>query len=251
MIRNDYLLSLLGRRIKTARKGLGASIQDAAEASGLSRRFWTELEAGRANISVARLNNVAVALEVELAFLLRPGPKVLSLLGLRGAGKSTVGKLLGERMGVAFRDVDHLVEGQAGMDLSDIFTLHGEQHFRQLEARVVRDSLSKDEPQILALSGGIVENDIVFERLLHETHTVWLKAHAKDHYTRAMRQGMEGIDEQPDRALASLEGLLNRRGGHYRKAQFVVDTHEQTPDQVADRIVEHFSTAMERRAKAV
>src|SRR5262245_14064823 len=121
------LLAQLGERVRARRQERGLSLRALADRSGLSERFVSDLEAGRANISVLNLAEVAQALGVAPAVLMggevEPGAEgrgAIALLGLRGAGKSTVGRALGERLKLPFLEIDQLVEGEAGMLLPEL-----------------------------------------------------------------------------------------------------------------------------------
>src|SRR5215475_7730956 len=141
---DDPVLAGLGRRVREARARRGLSLRVLAERSGLSERFLTQVEGGRGNISVRRLDQLARALGTSAAALLSgpdgapPAPPI-ALLGLRGAGKTTIGRRLARRLRIPFVELDRRIEQAAGMSLAEIFALHGEEYYRRLE----RDTLER------------------------------------------------------------------------------------------------------------
>ena len=134
------LLIALGARLRSRRTALGLTQALLAEATGISVRYLVQAEQGEANLTVARLHELCVALDLSLDELFRglgPGDTAarrIALVGLRGAGKSTVGQALADSLGASFVELDRLVEADAGMSLAEIFELRGEAEFRELEA---------------------------------------------------------------------------------------------------------------------
>src|SRR5262249_22982267 len=149
--RRFELLRDLGIAVRARRTGMGLTIRALAQRADVSERFLAQLESGEGNISVARLQDVAEALDTSAADLLSARPKrnpakgVVALLGLRGAGKSTLGPEVARRLGVPFFELDALVAREAGMPLSTIFEMHGEAWFRRVERDVLRAFLKTHE----------------------------------------------------------------------------------------------------------
>src|SRR6185436_19967607 len=169
------LVQALGTRVRTRRHDRGLTVAALAGECGLSRRFLSDVEAGRANISVVNLSRVARALGTSASALLEaPGAPTVTLLGLRGAGKTTVGAALAKRLGVPFFELDALVEEAAGLPLPEIFAVHGEAHYRRLETRALETFLARAQPAVLAAGGGIVNSRETFDLLRRATLTVWL-----------------------------------------------------------------------------
>src|SRR5436190_23708584 len=157
----DRLLSGLGQRVRTLRLERRSTLRDLAGRAGLSERFLVQVEAGRANISVRKLASLAGALGTTPAELLRgPGGErdlpVIALLGLRGAGKTTVGRRLARRLHVPFVELDRRIEEAAGLTLDEIFALHGEDYYRRLEREALERILAERRPLVLATGGGVV-----------------------------------------------------------------------------------------------
>ena len=128
------ILSQIGNRVRARRTSMDWTLREVAERSGISSRFLSDLEAGKGNISVARLADVARALDVSIASLMPSEDNqkpVVALVGLRGAGKSTVGKALGKHLGVPFLELDALIEKDANLSLGELFSLHGEAYYKR------------------------------------------------------------------------------------------------------------------------
>ncbi len=222
------LLSRIAARVRKARNALGISMRDAASRSDLSTRFYAELEAGRANIAIGRLHRVAVALDVPLSDLVAedPLPKrpIIALLGLRGAGKSTIGPRMAGALGIDFVELDDLIQDEAGLNLAEIFQIHGEVYYRRAEIRRLNVLAVSEAPCIVALSGGIVSNEPAFETVMRRATTVWLKASPEDHMRRVLDQGDERPVRDRDNAMAELRALLEAREPLYAQADIHIDT---------------------------
>ena len=145
----DPLLAILGRRARAQRLARGLTLREVAERSGVSSRFLVQLEAGDGNISVRRLADVAAALDTTPSALLAAddaAPRIVALLGLRGAGKTTIGRRLAKRRRVPFVELDKRIEQAADLSLGEIFALHGEEYYRRLEREVLKDVLRRSAP---------------------------------------------------------------------------------------------------------
>jgi XRE family aerobic/anaerobic benzoate catabolism transcriptional regulator len=224
----DDLLLALGRRARAHRLARGLTIRAVAEKSGVSPRFLVQLEAGTGNISVRRLADVATALDTTPAALLSdsaaPAPSVVALLGLRGAGKTTIGRTLAKRRRVQFVELDRRIEQAADLSLGEIFTLHGEDYYRRLEREVLHEVLNDARPMILATGGGIVASPDTFAMLRRSAVTVWLRASPEDHWNRVVRQGDRRPMADHPQAMADLRSLLAAREPLYALADHTVDT---------------------------
>lgn len=214
-----------------------------AQQTGLSERFLAELEAGRGNISVVNLAHVAFALGVTPSSLLAGSASegavrgVTALLGLRGAGKSTVGAALAKSMSVAFFELDRLVEAEAGMSLPEIFAIHGEDFFRSLELRALKRFLSEHDRAVLATGGGIVASTEAFELLRSRARTVWLRATPEEHWGRVVAQGdLRPMANRPQ-AMAELRRRLREREPLYAKADVTCVTSGKTLPEVVRELM--------------
>ena len=150
-------------------------------------------------------------------------PSRIALIGLRGAGKSSLGRALAERRGVPFVELDGEVERQNRMDLRDIFEMHGQDGFRRLERQALEALLEDGRAMVLAAGGGIVAETATFELLLARCFTVWVRTSPEEHMQRVLTQG----DHRPMRdngdAMADLRAILASREALYARADLVVD----------------------------
>ncbi len=202
----------------------------------MSERFLAQLEAGKGNISLRRFADVASALEVSPAGLLSASSDiehgVIALLGVRGAGKSTVGTRVAEHYAVPFIEVDERIEEAAGLGLAEIFELHGEAYYRRLELQVLTRLLDKPPPMILATGGSIVTDRNNFELLHGHAYTVWLRASAEEHWNRVIKQGDARPMAENPQAFSELRALLDARAPLYARAHHTIDTTRQGIDDV-------------------
>src|SRR5574338_308200 len=157
----DTVLSALGHNVRATRLALGWTLRELSDRSRVSLRFLVQLEAGTGNISVRRLAEVAGALNTTPSALLSNGhgprrPPVIALLGLRGAGKTTVGRRLARRLCVPFVELDQRVEEAANLTLAELFSLHGEEYYRRLERQALTNILDSGKEAVVATGGGIV-----------------------------------------------------------------------------------------------
>lgn len=240
------LLEELGRRLREARARSGLTLADLARRSGLSRRYVTEAEAGRANLSVLKLAALAGALRVrmgELADLplVSPHSERVALVGLRGAGKSSVGRELALRLEAPFVELDAKVEELAGMPLGEIFSLHGEEHFHRLEAEALESVLASGERLVLATGGSIVASTSNFERLRATCRTIWLSAKPEDHLQRVAEQGDRRPMQGRPRAMQELKDLLARREPLYQRCEIEIETSGRTVAAVVSAIQERIA----------
>jgi XRE family transcriptional regulator, aerobic/anaerobic benzoate catabolism transcriptional regulator len=153
----------------------------------------------------------------------------IALIGLRGAGKTTLGGALAERLGVPFIELDREIERESGVSLATIFDFYGQAGFRRMERRCL-DRVIEEQPRfVLATGGSIVSEPSTFERLLAACYTVWLKASPAEHMQRVVSQGdmrpMAGNRE----SMADLQRILTFREPLYRRADAEVDTSGKTP----------------------
>jgi XRE family aerobic/anaerobic benzoate catabolism transcriptional regulator len=222
------LLRRVGRVIRSAREAAGLSRRALSGRSGVSVRFLAQLEGGTGNISLLRLERLAGALGVPLLYLLSapagPAATRVALLGLRGAGKSTIGATLARKLRVPFVELDTLIEETAGLPIGQIFELHGERHFRRLERETLASFLSGATPAVLATGGGLVTDSDTYALLRGACTTIWLAARAEDHYARVVAQGDRRPMADHPHAMAELRALLSSRQNLYELADLRIDT---------------------------
>lgn len=224
----DAFLIAVGRRARALRLGHGWTLREVAERSGLSPRFLVQLEAGRGNISIKRLADLARALETTPASLLtesdEPAQPVIALLGLRGAGKTTVGRRLARRLRVPFVELDRRVEQAADLSLSELFSLHGEDYYRRLERDALNEVLAERRGMVIATGGGIVTAADTYAQLRRSALTIWLRAKPEDHWDRVVRQGDRRPMANHPQAMADLRARLAAREPLYALAHHTIDT---------------------------
>lgn len=268
------MLKSLGERIRAGRHARHLTLAEFAPRVGLSRRFLTDLELGRANVSLQAVARIADVLEVTVAALVAPEagpaearddlvrlielvperardearatleklvaaapqPRRVALVGLRGAGKSTLGRAAAVHAGLRFLELDQLVEEAAGMPLSDLFTLHGETWFRQLERDALTKLAADSRPLVVATGGGIVMAADTFELLRRHFVTIWLKATPDDHWNRVVEQGDRRPMQNQPAAMARLREILAERAPLYGLAQHTVDTSALGPTRSLEKI---------------
>ena len=235
------VLATLSQRARHLRQSQGLTLRALAQKSGLSLRFLMDVEAGRGNISVRRLAELAEALHTSAAELVTehaedPAPQVIALLGLRGSGKTTIGRRLARRLKLRFVELDKLIEHRAGMRLPEIFVTHGEEYYRRLERDTLTDLLNARQSFVLAVGGGLVSNPDTYALLLRPAETVWLKAKADDCWTRVMRQGDRRPMDQHPQAREALRQLVARRDPLYARARFTIDTSALSVPQAVEKL---------------
>ncbi len=259
-VESSVVLRRVGARVRAIREARGWTQAELSRRAGLSLRFLADVERGEGNASLLRLWELCAALEVSLASVVAEvGPVVdsltrfaalddvareramsslgrdtIALVGLRGAGKSTVGRILADRLGVRFVEVDQAVEERAGLRLGEIFEYHGADRYRQLEREALDALLG--ERAVLATGGSVVTDAATWALLRTRARTAWLRATPESHLRRVEDQG----DVRPMRgradALAELRGILASREALYAQAELHVDTEADTPAGCARKI---------------
>ncbi len=235
------LLRALGERLRERRVALGLTQADVADRAEVSKRFLVQLEGGTGNISVQRLASVCAVLDTPLEELFRglgPGAKQkIALVGLRGAGKSTVGRELAGRLSVPLVELDREVESMAGMTLAELFELRGEVHYRQLELEALEAVLAQAGPLVLATGGSLPTSAAAWQLLRDRARTVWLQASPRSHLERVRAQGdLRPMRGRPD-ALGELEQILREREPLYGQAELCFDTDALGVGGVVERLV--------------
>ncbi|HEX7926410.1 MAG TPA: shikimate kinase [bacterium] len=164
-------------------------------------------------------------------------PPVIALIGLRGAGKSTVGPMLGQRLGIPFHEIDDLIQEMSGLGLRELFELHGEGYYRTQEREALRKLIELGKPVIVAVSGGIVTDPEAYRLLQHQTLTVWLKVNRPEEYIeRLIAQGDRRPMANRPHALVELRALLQARTPYYEEARLILDTSATPPAVGATRL---------------
>lgn len=261
------LLALIGGRVRGLRARRGMTRKVLARDSSVSERYLAQLEQGHGNISIARLLDIADALGVETAELLRgeaevsaefslidelvrrlppmeqkqalgllrqqfsehPGQRGhVALIGLRGAGKTTLGGLLAEKLARPFVRLVGEIEHAARLRISEIFSLSGQKGYRRLEERALKEAIKRLEPCIIEAGGSIVAEPNTFNILMTSCFVIWVRATPEEHMQRVTAQGdMRPMAGNPE-AMKDLIGILEEREPYYSQAHAILDTAGQT-----------------------
>jgi len=227
-------LSRLGERVRAWRSGQGMTRKALALASGVSERYLAQLEAGEGNISVLLLRKVARAMGVPVESLVREdqaAEKPVALLGLRGAGKSTLGARLAQELDLTFIELDKEVEREAGTALGEVFALYGQEAFRRFERRALERVLSRKERAVIATGGSLVTEPASYKLLLERCRFIWLRATPEDHMNRVIAQGDMRPFKGRSAAFEELKQLLQERERLYARADATVNTSGKTVRQ--------------------
>ena len=232
-------LSLLGDRVRAWRTDQGMTRKALAQASGVSERYLAQLEAGEGNISVLLLRKVARAMRVPVDRLVReeqPPQKCIALLGLRGAGKSTLGAKLSEILKIPFVELDREVEKDAGAALGEVFAMYGQEAFRRFERRALERVLAQNPRAVIATGGSLVTDPGTYKLLLERCVCVWLKASPEEHMARVIAQGDMRPFKGRSAALDEIKKLLEDRNRLYSRANATVDTSGKTLKQTFNEL---------------
>lgn len=267
----ERILRLLGERVREARARRGMTRKTLARDSGVSERYLAQLETGQGNISVLLLMKIAQSLSVPLTDLMREANgrdveltlieqflkrlpphrlaevrsqlvrdfgstdidrlRRIALVGLRGAGKSSLGSRLARDLGCGFVELDREIETEAGTSLSEIFLLYGQAGYRRYERRCLERVLEHNDRAVIATGGSIVSEPGTYDLLLSTCYTVWLRAAPEEHMARVVAQGdtrpMAGNQE----AMDDLRRILDGRAALYGQADAIVDTTGKAIEQ--------------------
>ncbi|MDE2253358.1 MAG: helix-turn-helix transcriptional regulator [Betaproteobacteria bacterium] len=151
----------------------------------------------------------------------------IALIGLRGAGKSTLGKMLAEDLGFPFIELSREIEKFAGCSVAEIQSLYGMNAYRRYERRAIEESIQLYSEAVIATPGGLVSDASTFNLLLAHCTTVWLKASPEDHMKRVVAQGDLRPMASSEEAMHDLKSILAGRAAFYSKAEFSIDTSAQ------------------------
>lgn len=245
----DELLARVGARVRELRERKSMTQAALSRRSGVSLRFLADVERGAANASLLRMAELATALEVSVAELVATaGPvddlvsrfallsaeeraerlgqprQAVVFVGMRGAGKSTVGRAVAARLGAPFVEVDEAIEARAMMPLGTLFSEHGVDRYRALELAVVEELLNRRERVVLATGGSLVTQPELWAMVRRQARTVWLRARPESHLRRVEAQGDSRPTHGRADALAELRRLLSAREPGYAQADLTIDT---------------------------
>jgi XRE family aerobic/anaerobic benzoate catabolism transcriptional regulator len=262
--REDDFLLFVGTRVREVRNRRGMTRKMVALEADVSERHLAQLESGEGNISIVLLRRIAEALNISLTALFAPNVEEpaekqtirrflerlpvnrledvvirlrrefsdeekirrmrIALIGLRGAGKSTLGSRLAEESNIPFIELDREIEKDTGMPLAEIFSLYGQSGYRAIEKRTLERVLHEPGRAVVSVGGGVVSEKDTYDYLLANCYTVWIKAQPDEHMSRVIAQGDFRAMAGSDQAMEDLRRILEAREPLYRKAEMVLDT---------------------------
>ena len=235
------LFHILGQRIRNQRKKRLYTQSDLAQKAGVSLRFVAQLESGKGNASVQKLADICFVLDISLSQLFRGigtgHSKIISLVGMKGAGKSTMGKMLSQKLEIDFIELDEEIVRLSQMSLSEIFSFGGEQFYHELSSRALDELFDRSHSCVVATGGSIVLHQENWRRLRDFSTTIWLQTSPQNHLQRVMNQGDFRPIEGRSNALAELHQILEQRKPFYAQSQKSIDTDAHDIHGVLEELV--------------
>jgi len=274
----EAYIAAIGKRVRGARARRGMTRKDLSMHSQISQRYLSQVELGEANISVILLSRIAKALNLDIHELLPPFPlrehgspdqlerllhrlspeqleeasqllsrhfgmgpiesRGVALIGLRGGGKSTLGRRLAAAYDIPFVHLGRIIESLAGAEVSEIFSRGGQEAYRALEKQAVEYVLNTHERAVVETGGSLVSEQDTFDLVLRSFYTVWLQATPAEHMERVLNQG----DMRPMRgnreAMADLKLILQERRSQYELAHYWLNTAGRGVDDCLAELVQ-------------
>jgi len=280
----DFLL-FLGKRVRDFRNLRGMTRKLVARKADVSERHLAQLESGEGNVSIVLLRRIATALSASLFELFAPeveepaekqtiqrflerlpnhrleevvsrltrdfNPaekerrKRIALIGLRGAGKSTLGSKLADDMTIPFIELDGEIEKDTGMPLPEIFSLYGQSGYRAIEKRTLARVLNQHSCAVLFIGGGVVSEKETFDYLLSHCYTIWIKAQPEEHMARVLEQGDFRAMAGNSQAMDDLRRILEAREPLYRQADMELDTSSSSVEESFSRLKTRLQTNLQ------
>jgi XRE family transcriptional regulator, aerobic/anaerobic benzoate catabolism transcriptional regulator len=268
---DEIFLASIAMSVRAARARRGLTRKQLADEAGVSSRKLSQLEMADGSISVLLLRRITDALNISLADLFmavrEPQPEKrfiqnllerlpdhrlqevaqklmrefgedlklrwsrLALIGLRGAGKSTLGTKIAKEFKVPFVELDSEIEKDAGIPLAEIFSLYGQSGYRRIERRTLERVLQQFERVVISIGGGVVSEKENYDYLLKNCFTIWIKAQPDEHMARVIAQGDFRAMADNDEAMEDLRRILEAREPFYERADGIVDTSGETAEQ--------------------
>ncbi|MFK7854747.1 MAG: helix-turn-helix transcriptional regulator [Granulosicoccus sp.] len=265
----EAFVASVGERVRKARERRGITRKALSIASGVSLRYLAQLENGGGNISIALLRKVAIALghriewfvsdedpwisdsaqllewfrtandqqKKDVLALLKPKQTDLQkkqrfcLVGLRGAGKSSLGRMVSSHLKMPFLEINSEITRLSGLPIHELVNFYGQEGYRRIEKQAIEGVVADTDNLILAAAGGIVAEPSTYQYLLTNFHTIWLKASPDEHMNRVQDQG----DQRPmvgnPRAMEQLKSILTSREALYANADITVNTSGRTLEE--------------------
>jgi XRE family aerobic/anaerobic benzoate catabolism transcriptional regulator len=265
-------LQALGERVRATRARRGMTRKILSRDSGVSERYLAELESGRGNASITILRQIADAMNLPIADLVREGAEPsaelaliierlgrlskvemeaagtllsehfpaaearrerIALVGLRGAGKSSLGQALGVKLGVPFLEMAQEIERDAGVSLPEIFDLWGQPAYRRHERRTLERIIEEHDRAVIATGGSIVSEPSTYEYLLDTCYVIWVQADPEEHMERVRAQGDYRPMADNREAMEDLRRILAGREEMYQRADTILQTSGQDLERSA------------------
>ena len=278
-------LRSFGERIRGERARRGMSRKLLADHAGISERYLTQLESGKGNVSIVLLRHIAAALGLPLTRLIEEEPtspelmlvrqflgrltpaqlqdayeslsatftaeeslsrkERIALVGLRGAGKTTLGNALAQQLGVPFVELDRELERLSGSSLGAILELYGQPAYRRYEQQALQELLASRPRFVVATGGSLVSETDTYELLLRNCFTVWVRTTPEEHMQRVLAQGdLRPISQSTSgsqQAMDDLRRILEERSSLYARADLTIDTTGTTVDEAVRRVLARIS----------
>jgi XRE family transcriptional regulator, aerobic/anaerobic benzoate catabolism transcriptional regulator len=285
---NDEFLRAFGERVRGERARRGMSRRLLAHHAGISERYITQLESGKGNVSILILRQIASALGLPLTRLVEeadPAPEMtllrqflgrlspaqlkeayaslagwfasdtsvsrthrIALIGLRGAGKTTLGTALAHALDAPFFELDREIERLSGTSLGSILELYGQHAYRRYELQALHELIEKHPQFIVATGGSIVSETATYELLLRHCFTVWVRTTPEEHMARVIAQGDRRPMAGSAQAMDDLRRILEERTPLYSRADMTLDTQGTTE---ADSVRELLESIPQHRAETI
>jgi XRE family aerobic/anaerobic benzoate catabolism transcriptional regulator len=276
-LKDEQFLRHFGERIRGARARRGMSRRLLAHHAGISERYLTQLESGKGNVSIVLLRHIASALGVPLTRLVEdepPSPEMtlvrqflsrlsapqlqeayasltsqfaadadasrtrrIALVGLRGAGKTTLGGALAKSLQIPFYELDREVERLSGTALGAMIELYGQQAYRRYELQALQELLTAHPRFIVATGGSLVSETATYELLLRSCFTIWVRTSPEEHMQRVVAQGDLRPMAGSQQAMSDLRRILEERSELYGRADIAIDTTGKNIDQSLREVV--------------
>ncbi len=271
------ILELVGQRVRGLRAQRGMTRKMLARDSSVSERYLAQLERGQGNISISLLFKIATALHTTLSQLVRidnsetveqalvndfvrqmtPGNQEraldllykhfstidrkhrrIALIGMRGAGKTTLGRRLADHHDLPFVQLGAQIEALAGMSVPEILELTGRSGYRRFEEQALLEVLKNDELCILETGGGIVSEPRMLNTILTSCFVIWIQASPDEHMRRVIEQGDLRPMQANEDAMDDLKQILEERTPFYEKAHARLDTTGRNVEQCLNELVD-------------
>ena len=280
----ERFLRALGERVRGERARRGMSRKLLAKHARISERYITQLESGKGNISVVLLQQIAAALHLPLSrffddepssaeltllrqLLARLSPAQLreaygslealfagdtgfararriALVGLRGAGKTTLGSRLGAELEVPFFELDREIERVSGVSLAHVLDMYGQQAYRRYEMQALQELLRAHPQLVVATGGSIVSEAATYELLLRSCFTVWVRTTPEEHMARVIAQGDQRPMAGSSQAMDDLRRILREREPLYARAHLTIDTTDVAEERSVAEVLKALPAPM-------